>query len=259
MRDCPKYDFHIHTRYLGCGNSSMEVQAIVDECRRLGVRALGITDHLTGLEHLPKHRPILEDIRRLENPGVEVYFGVEVHFTGYCKGFPFSEEIKKDYGFQFAIGGIHNIYANEYDVEKIIEIQHKHHILTCEDPLVDVLVHPYWFMKSEFDNNNWKFIDTMKVVPERYIRELGQTARETGTAIEINADMVRTGSYSGEYVKDYVEYLSILAEEGVTFSLGSDAHDIRALARVRSAWEVAEELGISAERIWLPACAPMKS
>ena len=51
----PRYDFHIHTKYLGCGNATMEVADIVAESERLGVTTLAITDHLNALDRLPDH------------------------------------------------------------------------------------------------------------------------------------------------------------------------------------------------------------
>ena len=77
----PKVDFHIHTKYLGCANHTMEVPAIIETCERLGVTALGITDHLNTIDQLPKHVPILEDIREHETD-MDIYFGVELNFTG---------------------------------------------------------------------------------------------------------------------------------------------------------------------------------
>ncbi len=255
--DCPRYDFHIHTKYLKCANETMDVPAIVAECERLGVTAIGITDHVNKLEQLELHRPIRDDIEALDTD-VAVYFGVELNFTGCDAGFPFDEAIKDEYGFQFAIGGIHGTYLEAYDLAKLVDIQQRHHLKTCRNPLLDVLVHPYWFGKHEFDRNGWPWFDSMKAVPERYVRELGQVARETGTAIEINACAnLDNGAYSRDYVKEYLEFLSILAEEGPTFSVGSDAHDINRLAAIRSAWEAAEGLGLTEERIYRPAGAPL--
>ncbi|HIE03628.1 MAG TPA: PHP domain-containing protein [Candidatus Latescibacteria bacterium] len=255
---CPRYDFHIHTKYLGCANSTMEVPAIVEECRRLGATKIGITDHLNSLDKLEFHLHIRRDIEELEDIGVAVYFGVELNFTGCDGEFAFSRRIKEEYGFQFAIGGIHSTYLEEYDVRKLVEVQHRHHIRTCQDPLVQVLVHPYWFSKGEFDRNGWPWFNFMRVVPESYVRELGQASRETGTAIEINGTAnLMNPNFGEDYFKEYKDFLSILAEEGAMFSLGSDAHDIGHLKAVREVWRVVEELGIPEDRIWSPGCGPM--
>ncbi|NIA15414.1 MAG: PHP domain-containing protein, partial [Nitrospiraceae bacterium] len=183
---CPRYDFHTHTAYLGCANETMEVAAIVRECERLDVKALGITDHLNHLNQMELHAPILADIRALDTP-VAVYFGVELNYTACDGPFAFNEEVKEACGFQFAIGGIHATYVDEYDPRKIIDIQHRHHLKTCADPLVQVLVHPYWFSEGEFKQRGWPLDEWIGWIPESHARELAQAARDSGTAIEINA------------------------------------------------------------------------
>ena len=64
-------------------------------------------------------------------------------------------------------------------------------------------------------------------------------------------------NYSDAYVEEYFEYLSILAEEGATFAVGSDAHRIERLAAIEAAWKMADRLGLTEDRIWRPACEPM--
>ena len=250
-----KYDLHVHVKYLGCANETMEVDAVVRRCEELGVERLAFTDHLNTPDQIELHRSILEDIRRLETD-IPVYFGVELNFTGPDEGFVWSREIQEDIGFQFAIGGIHKSYVDAFDLEKIVEIQHRHHLAVCRDESVAVLVHPYWFGKNEFVPRGLPDFESVAVVPERLTRELGQAARQTHTAIEINAGANLAGR-SEEYRRAYFEYLSILAEEGVTFSPCSDAHDIGHLERVLLAWEMIDRLGLGDERIWRPSGAPV--
>ncbi len=258
MTDVSHCDYHIHTKYLGCANDTMEVPAIVKECKRLGVTSLGITDHLNTLDRLNLHVSIKNDIGELD-ADISVFFGVELNFLAADSNFAFSPDIKEQYGFQFAIGGIHSTYLETYDLKQIVDVQHRHHLRTCRDPLVDVLVHPYWFSKGEFDKKGWHWFDSLQGVPESYARELGQTARETDTAIEINACANLTNpAYSERYVKEYTEFLSVVAEEGCCFSLGSDAHDIGRLKDIRMAWQVAQQLNIPADRIWHPQGQPLK-
>lgn len=253
-----RVDFHIHTHYLGCADSTMRIPDILEECRRLGATSIALTDHLNSPDQLPLHRAILQELLSLPS-GLDVYFGVELNFTGRDGGFVFDPDIKREYGFQFAIGGIHEVYTREYDLERIVSIQHRHHLKTCRDPLVDVLVHPYWFHWNFFEQAGWPWFDSMKAVPERYVRELGQTARETGTAIEINASAnLCNPRYNDSYVREYLDFLAVLAQEGACFSLGSDAHGIGKLECVTTAWSVAARLGIPPERIWRPSVSGVK-
>lgn len=250
----PRWDFHIHTKYLKCANETMEVPAIIRECERLGVTRLGITDHLNTPDKLELHRFIRDDIAALETE-VEVFFGVELNYMACDGEFAFNPEMKEEMGFQFAIGGIHSAYSDEYDLKKIVDIQHRHHLKVCNDPLVDVLVHPYWFGKGEYDNGGWPWFDSMEAVPESYARELGQAAKATGTAIEINGSAVMASPvHSERFFKEYLDYLAIIAEQGACFSVGSDAHDIGKLESIQSCWRAVEQLGLETDRIWHPGC-----
>ncbi len=234
----------------------MEVPSIVQECSRLGVTALGITDHLNSLDMLDIHRSIKRDIQSLV-PEIDVYFGMELNFIAPDGGFPFSPEVKEQYGFQFAMGGIHRTYLEAYDLKKIVDIQHRHHLKTCRDPLVDVLVHPYSLNKGEFDKKGWPWIASLPPIPESYARELGQTAKETNTAIELNGNMLNHPC-NERYRQEYIAFLSVVAAEGCCFSFGSDAHGIGSLQNIRGVWQVAEQLALTADRIWRPKCQPMK-
>jgi histidinol phosphatase-like PHP family hydrolase len=202
------------------------------------------------------HVPIREDLAQVRTP-VQVYFGVELNYTGCDQDFAYSQEIMEQSRFQFAIGGIHSTYVDEYDLAKIMDIQHRHHLATCANPLVQVLVHPYWFGTGEFTRNQWPWFDTVKAVPAAYVRELGQTARDTHTAIEINAGANLTNPANPPaYVDEYLDYLAALAAEGASFSVGSDAHGIDRLADINAAWTALERLNLPAEQIWHPAMDP---
>ncbi len=253
---CPHHDFHIHTKHLKCADQTMELSAIARECERLGVTCCAITDHLNTLDQADLHLLIRADLAEVVTP-VHIYFGVELNFTGCDQGFAYGREIVDRYQFQFAIGGIHSAYVQEYDLRKIVEIQHRHHLATCADPLVQVLVHPYWFSKGEFERNKWPWFASPRVVPLTFIRELGQAARDTGTAIEINAGANLTNPANPPgYVDEYLDYMAALAAEGAAFSVGSDAHTLSRLADIRAAWAFVERLRLPPEQIWQPAMAP---
>ena len=143
-------------------------------------------------------------------------------------------------------------------MKKIVDIQHRHHIKTCKNPLVSSLVHPYWFSKNEFARKDWELFPSLAMVPENFVRELGQAARDTNTAIEINGDAsLNPTRFSAEYIESYFDFLTILAEEGATFLYGSDAHDISYLQFVQQSWNMSERLNLTEDRIFAPDCDPI--
>jgi len=253
----PRYDFHIHSAFSVCADPSMTLRAIVAEAERLRLQAIGITDHYYGPDRVGEQAAVGRELAEIETP-VELYFGVEAGF-GYKLGrHPLSREEQLRHGFQYAIGSHHSTYLREYDIEKIVATQHEHHLKTCEDPSIDVLGHPWRFLKPEFEREGWPWLETMKVVPESMTRELARAAVETGTAVEMNTTSNLTNLKVPEsYHREYAEYLAILAEEGVAFSLATDAHQVSELATVETALGVAGGLGLTDERIWAPECEPV--
>jgi len=254
---CPRYDFHIHTKYLGCAKPEMEVPAILAECERVGVAALAFTDHLNRPDQIGLHAAILADIKAADCP-LDVYFGVELNFMSCDGPLALDQAGRARHGFQFAIGGVHETYIESYDLGKMVAIQHRHHLAICANPLVDVLVHPYWFSPHEFEVKGFPVFNSMKAVPPSCVRELGQAAAQTRTAIEINADANFVKHMGGgRFADEYVGYLAALAEEGPMFSVSSDAHNLADLANVKESWDVVERLGLGADRIWKPAGEPV--
>ena len=246
----PKCDYHIHTDLIGCADKTMRIPAILHKCGLLGMESIGITDHLNTLEQLPIHRRIKERLDQ-EETALEVYFGGELNFTDLDQGFPYSQKIRDEMGFQFAIGGIHSAYGFAPDKGKCLAIQHRHHMKVMEDPLCNVLVHPYWFADREFVQMDW-FTD-LSVIPPAWVRELGAASAETGTAIEINGcSFFHNPIYSRRWKESYIEYLKGLAQAGAIFSLGSDAHNINQLSAIQTVRAVADELNLLPERIWRP-------
>jgi histidinol phosphatase-like PHP family hydrolase len=129
--------------------------------------------------------------------------------------------------------------------------------------LVDALVHPYFFYMANWGQWGWPPFDAACVrrIPRRFAVELGQAARDTGTAIEINA--CSTIHYMGRDRKDadweeaYLEFMSIVAAQGATFSVGSDAHAIDGVDRIADSWTFIDRLGLPESRLFRPACRPI--
>lgn len=255
----PSYDFHIHTKHLKCADNTMEIKSIVNTCESLGITKLAITDHLNNFERIDDHLLIAEDIKKLDTD-VEVYFGVELNYMGYDGEFAYNDEIRDRVGFQFAIGGIHDLYVDEYDPQKIIDIQHMHHLKACKNPFISVVVHPYWLPQSPFVQNKWPVINPLKLLPESYIKELGQVSKETCTAIELNAvSCLANTSLGEEFPSCYEEFIGVLASEGAVFSFGSDAHNIASLEKIKICLNLAKKLNLDEQQIWEPDFEPLNA
>ena len=251
-------DYHIHTTYLKCADQTMTVEAIIRRCEELGLKSIGITDHLNMRENYYQFAYIKRDIAQIDTE-LEVLFGVEINLLNSEGEIPYDEAMRDAIGFQFAIGGPHGAYVDHDDRRKIVEIQHRHHCRFAADPLIDVVVHPWWFGKGEFEKKGLRWFEDMSDIPDEYTIEFAEIARKHQTAIEVNPlATYESRNYSDRFKEDHKRYIALLNEQGVMFSIASDAHNIRQLGATRSAEKLLEELGVPDERIWTPANAKGK-
>ena len=246
-----KRDYHVHTTLSKCAGPAMTLGAIVGECERFGMEEIGIADHLYG-DDFARNAALRKEIEQVQST-VRIRFGVEAGFNTRLGSHVITPEAKRKFGFEYAIGSHHSAYVKEHNVNCIIELQHEAHLKTCHDPAIDVLGHPWRFLYEEFRDKSWPWFDTVTVVPKGLTAELGRTAKATGTAIEINATSNLCMKFNpSSYFEEYVDYLAILASEGVMFSLGSDAHELGELQTNSLVWQVVERLGLTDDRIWHP-------
>ena len=230
----------------------MTIKAIFRKSEELGLKSIGITDHLNKIEFLSEHLKIKNDIQNTSTD-LEVFFGVEINLLSKNGEIPYDESIRDETGFEYAIGGIHSTYIETYDLQKLIDIQHRHHCRFAADPLIDVVVHPWWFSWGEFQKREFPWFNTFSAVPEKYHIEFAQKAKENGTAIEINSCAIFCNSkYSESFKEEYWEYVNLLKKQGVMFSIVSDAHNINQLGTTRIIEEKFAELGVPDSQIWNP-------
>lgn len=250
MRD--DVDLHIHTVHCGCANETMPVDALLERCDELGYRQIAITDHFNGPQHLEAQHQIREDLRRYEGP-VAVTWGVECTIADPEAGtLTVTEELVVQMQYDFVIGGPHGRYE-ETEPEKIIETQHRLMLATVRNPIVDSLVHPWWFSRLEWERGTMNWFEDMSLIPQWHVEELAAACVETGTAIEMNAGgILYHPHYSDKMVADYSDYLAALCELGATFTLCSDAHDISNLERAKDAAQFLADAGVPDEQIAVP-------
>lgn len=248
------YDFHIHTHYLRCANETMTVPAIAQRCEALGLKTIAITDHLNGPAYLEQHLLIKDDLAALDS-SLEVVFGVEVNVTDPATGaVSISPAEIERAGFQLVIGGVHSCYHDRPDRRAIVELQQRLMLQVIANPLVDVLVHPWWFPGSEMaPGGPMEWFRDLSELPDDYPRELGEAAVAHGTAIEANGTAIWTNpQYSPAFRDEYADYLAAIADTGARISIASDAHDLGHLPSVHLVAEVLAHKGVSGEKLWRP-------
>ncbi|MCC6443892.1 MAG: PHP domain-containing protein [Armatimonadetes bacterium] len=248
------YDFHIHTAYLKCANETMSVPALVRRCEGLGLEAIAITDHLNAPEFLPQHSLIRQDLNEIAT-SMRIYFGVEVNVIDKDTGAVSIDEAQRaEGGFEMVIGGPHSSYFDKPDKEAIIDLQHRLMLQVLANPLVDVLVHPWWFGTAEFrPGGPMEWLTDMGQIPDWHVRELSEAALRYGKAIEANHSAFFIGNqYGPTFRETYPHYLAEIAGYGVRISIATDAHDISRLDGIHPMMDILESVGITREQLWTP-------
>ncbi len=247
-------DYHIHTFYQKCGNETLTVEGIIRRAETMRLSSIAITDHLNHFDHIENFRAIKRDLDAVDTD-IEVFFGCELNYQGCDGEWAYSEAIRDDYGFQIAIGGIHSAYTDSTDKVEVIDIQHRHHMRALEDPLIDVLVHPYWFGKGDLDKRapEW-WQDLMETFPAERITELADASRANNSGIEVNTAAVsHNAAYSDGFQMAYNVFVKSLAEAGALFTVGSDAHDINTIGFADYGEGLLDGLGVWETQRWQPA------
>jgi len=246
-------DYHIHTFYQRCGNGTLTLENIIRRAEGLRMTSLAITDHINNFEHIANHKLIKQDIEAVETD-LEVFFGCELNFMSCDGPWPYNEQIHQEYGFEVVIGGIHSTYTDSQDIVEVRDIQQRHHMRTLNDPLLNVLVHPYWFGKAEWEARpaEW-WVELLETMPDDYVREMAQASAANDCAIEVNACAIfYNKNYPAEFQSAYIRYLGRLRDEGALFTVGSDAHDIKQIGTSEYCEGILDGLGVPAEQIWRP-------
>ena len=200
-----KGDFHVHTDWSDGINSLEEV---VESAYRLGYRYVVIGDHsqsarvANGLtpERYRKQWKKIEELNRIYNPkGFYILRGCEVDILpDGSLDLPdaFLEE------FDFVVASIHSRF-NQDNTFRILR--------AMENPYVNLIGHP---TGRAFGQREGYPLDMEKVM---------ETARETGTALEVNTFRV---DLSPENIRRCVE-------KGVLLAVVTDAHSVAHLPYIR--------------------------
>jgi len=250
MRD--DLDLHIHTAHVGCANETMSLPALFARCEELGRTQIAITDHLNGPQHLEAQEAIREALPAYDGP-LAVTWGVEGTIADAETGaITVTADHVERFGYDYVIAGPHGRY-NETDPDAIIATNHRLMLATVRNPIVDVLVHPWWFSRVEWDKGTMTWFDDMSRIPESHVEELAEACVETGTAVEMNAGaIIHHARYSERLIDDYRDYMAALCERGVNFTVCSDAHDISHLERASDAAQFLADAGVPDDRIVAP-------
>ena len=137
----------------------------------------------------------------------------------------------------------------------VIRDYHRQKMFLATHPLVDIIAHPWWWMGAWMDEDGryrtLPWLDDFRHIPRAMHDEFAGAVRENGKLVEINAGAILLNeSYPPSFRPQYLEYLAMLKDARVRFAIGSDAHDVGYLARVKLMAADLDAVGITADDLW---------
>ncbi|HYJ08039.1 MAG TPA: DNA polymerase/3'-5' exonuclease PolX [Polyangiaceae bacterium] len=213
-------DFHVHTNVSGDGRSSLE--EMVKAARARGYGVLALTDHAEGTvsgvgrDELLQQRERIAALQRELGDELRLLHGVELNI-GPEGQLDYDPEFRR--GFDWCVASVHS----HFELDKAA--QTKRIVTAMRDPSVRMIGHL-----------------TARMIGGRPPIDLDlpavfDTARETGTALEINGALPR--------LDPAIDALRLAQAKGVMFLLTSDAHQVSELA-------LADFAALHAQRARLP-------
>lgn len=192
-------DLHVHTKR---SDGSHDIDELVVEARRLGYQYIAITDHSKGLgiaRGLSKEK-LLEEVAQIAAMnrtlrGFRLLAGVEVDIRGDGR-IDFDDDILKK--LDIVVASIHSGFRQDRGqlTSRLVS--------AMRNPYVSVIAHPTGRLIGEREPYD---VDMQEVL---------RVAKETGTAIEINAYPLRLD------LND--THIRIAREMGIRFVISTDTH-----------------------------------
>lgn len=255
-------DTHIHSCRSFVGDRNMTFSNIADKAAELGINVAAVTDHLMKPEDVEDLKITRDDILKFRVKGYKpcILFGVEVCEVGADGSTLLDKKLAKEMCFEVVIGGVHETHMPcGASLGDMAVMQHRHHLIMMENPLIDILVHPWWLDKNEFERLCIEWPTDMSFIPEALTVELAKASRRTNTYIEISTmSGLCNKDSSPKFKQDLLAYYRVLNREGALFAIGTDTHELSEMSTFSTASDLIKAIGISEDRMWQPKSSIIK-
>lgn len=212
-----KADTHSHT--IASGHAYSSLREMAKAGAKNGLEALAITEHAPqmpescGTFYFSNFKVIPREMY-----GMKLLLGVELNILDEDGTIDLPEHLLKK--MDIAIASIHTPCYRE---SRGIEANTKAYINAMKNPYVDIIGHP--------DDGRFPLDYEMLV----------QTAKETGTLLEVNNSSLTPGGFRENTRENVIKMLELCKQYGVCITTGSDAHiDIEA-GKFNYVYEVLKE------------------
>ncbi|MBR2509862.1 MAG: hypothetical protein IKB71_08955 [Lentisphaeria bacterium] len=263
-----RQNLHIHSLH-SCDSACAAINDIQKEMLDCGMTEFGLSDHYHTTYNLCDLQSAANDFRCCKRPA-EFHFGVELtcmakwecdaikdgkyELNGddpvyglryneppanadFSPCIDLDEETMKKLGIEYTIGGAHWPLKITSNLEEALEDLYTQMMYLAENPLVDILAHPWYPLHVSHNWAGWtgmtgrpkfsrEFVDysVYAKIPAWMNEKLGETLIKNGTLAEINTSEVNDPSAPSEYRDARWRQLAEWREMGVKFVFGTDQH-----------------------------------
>ena len=223
-----KFDFHVHTHY---SDGTSGPLAMVEAAEARGLEAVALTDHGPELHvgiFREKLAAMLQDIEFARgDAGIPVLAGIEANIVDGDGRVDVDEEFAKK--LSLFIVSIHSL-GNLIDPAEVAREYLRRATKAIEHRKVDVLGHPFFLHQS-----------LLPYLSREEIEDFVRLAANRGVAMELNV----------KYKVPDDDFLTLCFQEGVKFSIGSDAHKPTEVGRIDWALAALKRVGAKREDLIL--------
>jgi len=242
-----KCDLHIHSNL---SDGLNPIEDVLRDGQAMDLEIMAVTDHYAsliknGLDHY------IDKIAKLrQNYSPKVLIGIEtqmVNQKGEIRLTP-KERKKLDIVLVELMGGLvfdpnDPLWVRERSSkDKLIETVFASYINICQNPLIDVIAHPFNLGRREA-----AYFFTLDDIPSSLLNELAQNMAKHKKAFEISSQFyywyprIKVEKVTSSYAR----IIRLLGEKGVKFSVGTDAHSVGTIGNLHWAKKVINEAGLS--------------
>ncbi|GFR38459.1 putative histidinol-phosphatase [Insulibacter thermoxylanivorax] len=248
-----------HTHHARCGHAAGELEEYVLRGIELGLKQLGLSDHMPlihvdpakyyegmamPLEEFPRYVEECLELKEKYRDRIDIRVGVE---ADYIEGY--EEDIAKllePYPWDYVIGSVH--FLGEWDVTDFRQLHN------WEGKDVDEVYAQYYdAVQKAARTGLYDYIGHIDVIkrfgqkPTKDVYDLEKqtldAVKEAGLAIELNASGLRMPAAEMFPSRRMLEYC---LAEGIPLTVGSDAHDPTKLAQyLDQAYALLKDLGFT--------------
>jgi len=231
--DLPNIDLHMHSVY---SDGKSCIRDMIRQAETNGLDAIAITDHYHKIEDLSRY--VNEIKEEAKNFSIRVLVGLEIHPT---ENFTLPTVGKRTQGIDLILGdplGKAFSYLNQLCKEELLEHFADMYKGICENPEVDVVAHPLNLGRFEKIK---LFSDIDSWLLEHIIKE----AKKGGKFLEVMSGMSwwYPKSRVDLFTQEYSAFIKKALDEGVKFSIGSDAHCVHGVGNISWSHKILKEIG----------------